>query len=543
MSPGRSGSAARRAGRRIALRGPHPSRTSRPTSCARLTRQRRRAGRLAAVGTCTRSAPARCMPASARAASRSASACDADTDSLNAVRAGPASPSGPHRALLALGYTDHETAGDAVTWNAEYGYALSAAARVLYGLAGTRLPRAPTRPTATASAATPTWSPSARRTCEVGVRHRARRRGTSLSFAAFRNDIDDLIEFVDPVVRPVRRAINRNVAEARIEGIEAAWEYDAAPVAGCASRRSTRTRATAPTDERAAAPRPGQPHRVRAARVRPGSTLGLDVLAAGERKDFGFPRPVTLDGYVLANLTARWQVTPVAVADRSRREPARRAVRAGPHLQHAGPRPVRVAALRPGAGAPPMVAARRPRDAVPRACILGSGTSASRSGHGPPTEQDLHAHRRRRQHRPRRRHAGAEGAPARRGLRHGGRGQQRGRRGARGAGPARRRASSASPGSSTTCSTSAANSACPGHRCIAASDVDRLEQALDALQRRSAAAQGLHPAGRRPGGRGLPPRAHGRAARRAARVGARPRRAGRARGTRSTSTACPTCCS
>ena len=37
--------------------------------------------------------------------------------------------------------------------------------------------------------------------------------------------------------------------------------------------------------------------------------LGIDVLAAGERKDFGFPSPVTLDGYVLANLTARWQVT------------------------------------------------------------------------------------------------------------------------------------------------------------------------------------------------------------------------------------------
>ena len=38
--------------------------------------------------------------------------------------------------------------------------------------------------------------------------------------------------------------------------------------------------------------------------------LGLDVLATGERKDFGFPAPVTLDSYVLANLTAMWQVTP-----------------------------------------------------------------------------------------------------------------------------------------------------------------------------------------------------------------------------------------
>jgi vitamin B12 transporter len=38
--------------------------------------------------------------------------------------------------------------------------------------------------------------------------------------------------------------------------------------------------------------------------------LGLDVLATGDRKDFGFPQDVTLDGYVLANMTAEWRTTP-----------------------------------------------------------------------------------------------------------------------------------------------------------------------------------------------------------------------------------------
>jgi hypothetical protein len=33
------------------------------------------------------------------------------------------------------------------------------------------------------------------------------------------------------------------------------------------------------------------------------------VLATGTRKDFGFPQPVTLGSYVLANLTARWHAT------------------------------------------------------------------------------------------------------------------------------------------------------------------------------------------------------------------------------------------
>ena len=38
--------------------------------------------------------------------------------------------------------------------------------------------------------------------------------------------------------------------------------------------------------------------------------LGVDVLATGDRKDFGYPEPVTLSSYVLANLVARWHATP-----------------------------------------------------------------------------------------------------------------------------------------------------------------------------------------------------------------------------------------
>ena len=38
--------------------------------------------------------------------------------------------------------------------------------------------------------------------------------------------------------------------------------------------------------------------------------LGLDLLATGSRKDFGFPQAVTLDGYVLANLNATWRIGP-----------------------------------------------------------------------------------------------------------------------------------------------------------------------------------------------------------------------------------------
>jgi vitamin B12 transporter len=37
--------------------------------------------------------------------------------------------------------------------------------------------------------------------------------------------------------------------------------------------------------------------------------VGVDLLAAGERKDFAFPEPVTLDSYVLVNLTAGVRLT------------------------------------------------------------------------------------------------------------------------------------------------------------------------------------------------------------------------------------------
>ena len=51
-----------------------------------------------------------------------------------------------------------------------------------------------------------------------------------LSLAVFRNDIDDLIEFVTLSYDPFEGE-NRNVDEARIEGIEAAYEFAGRTVA------------------------------------------------------------------------------------------------------------------------------------------------------------------------------------------------------------------------------------------------------------------------------------------------------------------------
>jgi vitamin B12 transporter len=210
---------------------------------------------------------------------------------------------GPHRMLAALGYTDHETAGDAVTWNLEYGYTF-AGGTLLYGLAGTGF-RAPDATDRYGFGGNPDLEPESSQSLEVGVRRRFNGRHT-VSLAAFRNDIDELIEFVTLSYDPFAGE-NRNVDEARIEGIEAAYEYDAQPwrVRVEAIHQDPRNLTTDTVLLR----RARDSLTVSAQRSFGPVALGLDVLAAGERKDFGWPEPVTLDSYVLANLTARWQVS------------------------------------------------------------------------------------------------------------------------------------------------------------------------------------------------------------------------------------------
>jgi vitamin B12 transporter len=228
---------------------------------------------------------------------------NAETDSVN-LYVQDRIEAGRHRALLAVGYTDHETAGDRFTWNAEYGFS-AGDATLLYGLAGTGF-RAPDATDRFGFGGNPGLEPERSLNIEAGVRHRIAG-GHTLSLSAFRNDIDDLIEFVTLSYDPFTGE-NRNVDRARIEGIEAAYEYAGGP---------WRARIEAiyqdpkdlTTDEQLLR-RAKESLTVSVARAMGPVELGLDVLATGERKDFGFPEPVTLDSYVLANLTARWRATP-----------------------------------------------------------------------------------------------------------------------------------------------------------------------------------------------------------------------------------------
>ena len=206
---------------------------------------------------------------------------------------------GRHRLLLAAAYLDHETFGGHETWNAAYGFAIGGSAHVTLA-AGTAF-RAPDATDLYGFGSNPELEPEESQSYEISYRQQLGER-QSFSLTAFRNDIDDLIDFfvTDP---DTFEGENRNVDEARIEGVEAEWRYDD-------ENWSTRVAATWQdprdeiTDERLLR-RARENYTLGALRRFGEHEVGLDVLYAGERRDFGFPTQTQLPAYWLANLSAK----------------------------------------------------------------------------------------------------------------------------------------------------------------------------------------------------------------------------------------------
>ncbi len=211
---------------------------------------------------------------------------------------------GPHRALAAVGYTDHETAGNAWTWNLEYGYTL-VGATLLYALGGTgyRVPDATDR---YGYGGNPDLDPEQSFNLEAGIRHRISG-AQAVSLSWFRNEIDDLVVWVPDPVDPYSGQLE-NVDRARIEGIEVAYEYASGPWNARVEAIHQDPR-NVTTGERLL--RRAEDSLTASLARRVGTVdLGADVLATGDRKDYGYPGPVTLSSYVLLNLLARWHATP-----------------------------------------------------------------------------------------------------------------------------------------------------------------------------------------------------------------------------------------
>jgi vitamin B12 transporter len=211
---------------------------------------------------------------------------------------------GPHLALLALGYTDHETAGSAVTWNAEYGYTFNDAKTRMYALSGAGF-RAPDATDRYGFGGNPALKPERSRNYEAGVRHAVSPRQT-VQVSAFQNDIEDLIEFVVTDFTTFD-GINQNVDSARIRGVEASWSYVGEPWQARVEAVYQDPRDL--SDDSRLLRRTRESLTAALTRTFGPLQVGLDMLVSGDRKDFGFPSNVTLDSYVLANLTAQWQAS------------------------------------------------------------------------------------------------------------------------------------------------------------------------------------------------------------------------------------------
>ncbi|HEU5467904.1 MAG TPA: TonB-dependent receptor [Steroidobacteraceae bacterium] len=207
---------------------------------------------------------------------------------------------GPHRLLLGAAYTDHETFGGHETWNAEYGYAFAGGALATLS-AGTAFRAPDATDLYSLFGGNPDLQPEESESYELGYRQPLGERQL-VSVAAFRNDIHDLITFVP--TGPFTGE-NQNVDRARIDGVELSWQYEDEDWSARAAATFQDPRDET-TDERLLR-RARENYTAALARRFGGHELSLDVLYAGERRDFDaidFAGLVKLDAYWLANLSA-----------------------------------------------------------------------------------------------------------------------------------------------------------------------------------------------------------------------------------------------
>lgn len=221
---------------------------------------------------------------------------------VNALYASDMITFGRHRLLLAGRYTDDQRYGDEFTWNAEYGLGIASSTRFVV-LAGTGF-RAPDSTDLFGFGGNPNLKPETSTTAELSVRHLIGAHH-SISGGLFRTDIDNLINFV--VTDPATFAgQNENVDQARITGVEMQYRFTAAQwgLRVEAILQDPEDLTTGETLLR----RAKESLTVNLTRAIGRHQLGLDMLATGERKDFGVPEPVTLAPYVLIDLTGQFTI-------------------------------------------------------------------------------------------------------------------------------------------------------------------------------------------------------------------------------------------
>ncbi|MGB9429525.1 MAG: TonB-dependent receptor [Gammaproteobacteria bacterium] len=222
------------------------------------------------------------------------------TDHINALYAEDDIHAGPYRLVLAARDTHDQAFGNHLTWNADYGYDLTADTRLTAGT-GTGF-RAPSANERFGFGGNPDLQPETSQNLELGLRQKIGD-DQSLTLSAFRDKLDNLIQFV--VTPADLNGQNENIARARVRGLEAGYQFtqrdwswrtdvifqkpENLNTGTLLLRRAERTLTTA-LDWRDDA-----------------TSFGVHVIVTGPRSDLDFNTglPVTDAGYVLTGLTAR----------------------------------------------------------------------------------------------------------------------------------------------------------------------------------------------------------------------------------------------
>jgi vitamin B12 transporter len=219
---------------------------------------------------------------------------------------------GSNRLLVSTGLAHYPGFGDHQTWNAEYGYAVTAGTLLTLS-AGTAF-RAPSATDRFGFGGTPDLLPESSRNFEVGIKSRIDEH-QEVTLAAFQDTIDDLIVFVNDPTNLLYGGENENVDRARIRGIEASWELREDPwsVRAEASLQDPRDL----VDDSQLLRRTRHSFTLSGARTIGRGEIGVDMLLSGPRADIDAVSgdPVQDGGYLLAgvrgklNLTAAWSVS------------------------------------------------------------------------------------------------------------------------------------------------------------------------------------------------------------------------------------------
>ena len=206
---------------------------------------------------------------------------------------------GTHQLIAGFRYLDHEDAGSKPTWSLNYGYAWSPTTQLFASVATAF--RVPTANERYGFGGNPDLEPEESTSYELGMRHQLAE-GHRITASLYRNDIDNMIQWT--LVNPPWEGYNRNIAEARIDGLELGYDFtgDHLDLHLGGSWKDPEDRTT------------GE-QLLRRARYSLDARVGYDwnrwhfgasALHSGKRKDFG---NTTLGSYTLVNLDASYRLT------------------------------------------------------------------------------------------------------------------------------------------------------------------------------------------------------------------------------------------